>query len=445
MTTPAPTSAERGLVRALGVRALAATTFNVMIGSGIFVLPAIVAGMMGAAAPVAYLACALAMGLIVLCFAEAGSRVSLTGGPYAYVGVALGPFVGFLAGVLLWLLSLFATAAVASALAGAAAVFWAPLAHGTPRALFLAAVFAALGWVNVRGVRQGRRVVELVTVAKLLPLLFLVAAGFLVAPAASPPPATTPDVLGRTMVVLIFAFAGVESALVPSGEVRDPARTVPRALGIAMIVVTVLYVAIQLVAQRALGSVALAGAGAAGLSEAARRIAGPVGGTIVAAGAVISMLGHVSGMTLATPRALYALGRDGFVPFWSRELGSVHPRWHTPWIAIIVHVAIAAALAISASFEPLAILANVSVLALYLLCCIAVLELRRRDVRAGGTPFRVPGGAVVPVAAIAVIVWILAHATAREFAVVGAVLAVAALLYVITAPARRTLTPTSES
>lgn len=446
MNTPAASNAERGLERALGVRALAATTFNVMIGSGIFVLPAIVAGMMGAAAPVAYVACALAMGLIVLCFAEAGSRVSLTGGPYAYVGVALGPFVGFLAGVLLWLLSLFATAAVASALAGAAAVFWEPLARGIPRALFLAAVFVGLGWVNVRGVRQGRRVVELVTIAKLLPLLFLVAAGLLVAPVASPAPVTTPGVLGRTMVVLIFAFAGVESALVPSGEVRDPARTVPRALAIAMVVVTVLYVAIQVVAQRALGSVALAGAGAAGLSDAARRIAGPVGGTIVAAGAVISMLGHVSGMTLATPRALYALGRDGFVPLWSRELGSVHPRWRTPWIAIIVHVAIAAVLAISASFEPLAILANVSVLALYLLCCIAVLELRRRDVRAGGTPFRVPGGALVPVAAVAVIVWILAHATVREFAVVGAVLAIAALLYVVTAPGRRAaVSSTSES
>lgn len=445
MTDPSPPAGERTLVRALGVRALAATTFNVMIGSGIFVLPAIVAGMMGAAAPVAYVACALAMGLIVLCFAEAGSRVSLTGGPYAYVGVALGPFVGFLAGVLLWLLTLFATAAVASALAGAAAVFWAPLGHSLPRTLFLAAVFALLAWINVRGVRQGTRLVEVVTVAKLLPLLFLVAAGFFVAPAASPPAAVEPGVLGRTMVVLIFAFAGVESALVPSGEVREPARTVPRALAIAMVVVTLLYVAIQLVAQRALGVAALAGAHEAGLSEAARRIAGPVGGTIVAAGAVISMLGHVSGMTLATPRALYALGRDGFIPLASRAIGAVHPRWHTPWVAIIVHAVIAAALAISSSFAPLAILANVSVLILYLLCCIAAFELRRRDVRAGGAPFRVPGGAAVPVAAVLVIAWILAHATAHEFAVVGAVLGVATILYLVTAPARRLLAPTSES
>ncbi|HEU4641398.1 MAG TPA: APC family permease [Gemmatimonadaceae bacterium] len=437
MPAPSAQAGERTLVRALGVRALAATTFNVMIGSGIFVLPAIAAGMMGAAAPVAYVACALAMGLIVLCFAEAGSRVSLTGGPYAYVGVALGPFVGFLSGVLLWLLTLFATAAVASALAGAAAVFWAPLGAGVPRTLFLAAVFALLAWINVRGVRQGTRVVEVVTVAKLLPLILLVAVGFFVAPAASTPVVVEPRVLGRTMVILIFAFAGVESALVPSGEVRDPARTVPRALAIAMVVVTLLYVAIQLVAQRALGVAALAAAHDAGLSEAARRIAGPVGGTLLAAGAVVSMLGHVSGMTLATPRALYALGRDGFIPGASRAIAAVHPRWRTPWVAILVHVTIAATLAISSSFAPLAILANVSVLVLYLLCCVAAFELRRRDVRAGGTPFRVPGGAAVPVAAAVVIVWILAHATVREFAVVGAVLCVATLLYVATAPARR--------
>ncbi|MBX6332720.1 MAG: APC family permease, partial [Gemmatimonadaceae bacterium] len=177
---------ESSLMRALGVRGLAATTFNVMIGTGIFVLPAVVAAAMGAAAPLAYLVCAAAMGLIVLCFAEAGSRVSLTGGPYAYVEVALGPFVGFLGGVLLWLVALFASAAVASALVGSAAVFWPVLAHPLPRAALLVGVFALLTAVNVRGVRQGTRLVEIVTVAKLLPLLLLVAAGAFAAPAAPP-------------------------------------------------------------------------------------------------------------------------------------------------------------------------------------------------------------------------------------------------------------------
>lgn len=436
MTATPRTAGEDALVRALGVRALAATTFNVMIGGGIFVLPAVVAAGMGARAPLAYLVCALAMGLIVLCFAEAGSRVSLTGGPYAYVEVALGPFVGFLAGVLLWLLGSFATAAVANALAGSAAVFWAPLAHGLPRALLLVAVFVALAAVNIRGVTHGTRVIEVVTVAKLLPLLLLVIAGAFAA-SASHAPAGAASVggaqgLGRTAIVLIFAFAGVESALVPSGEVRDPARTVPRALAIAMGAVTLLYIALQLVAQHVLGVDALAAAADAPLAAAARAIVGPVGGTIVAAGAVISMLGHVSGMTLATPRALYAFGRDGFLPVISPRVAAIHPRYRTPHVAIALQSAIACALAISSGFTKLAILANVAVLTLYLLCCVAAFELRRRDVRTGGTPFRVPGGAIVPVLAVAVILWLLAHATARELAVVAAVLVAAGGLFVVT-------------
>jgi amino acid transporter len=437
---------EPSLVRALGVRGLAATTFNVMIGTGIFVLPAIVAADMGSSAPVAYVVCALAMGLIVLCFAEAGSRVSLTGGPYAYVEVALGPFVGFLAGVLLWLVGLFATAAVASALVGSAAVFWAPLAHAAPRAVFLAALFAGLALVNVRGVRQGTRLIEVVTVAKLLPLILLVIVGAVFAARMAPvgTGAATSGAahggmgdLGRTVVTLIFAFAGVESALVPSGEVRDPARTIPRALAIVMVTVTLLYIALQLVAQHVLGVHALAAATDAPLAATAARIAGPAGGVFVAAAAVISMFGHVSGMTLAMPRALYAFGRDGFLLAASPRVAAIHPRYHTPYVAITVQSIIVCALAVSSGFARLAILANVSVLILYFLCCVAALELRRRDVRAGGIPFRVPGGPLVPILAMGLIVWILAHAGIREGLVVTGVLLAACALFAITAPRRR--------
>jgi amino acid transporter len=340
--------------------------------------------------------------------------------------------VGFLAGVLLWLLGSFATAAVASALVGSAAVFWAPLATPVPRALLLVLVFALLAWVNIRGVREGTRVIEVVTIAKLLPLLLLVAAGLFAAPAAPVAPAAGDSNLGRTAIVLIFAFAGVESALVPSGEVRDPARTVPRALGIAMVIVVLLYVALQLVAQRALGVEALAAAKDAPLAAAASAIAGPVGGTIVAAGAVISMLGYVSGMTLATPRALYAFGRDGRLPLISARVAAIHPRYRTPHVAIALQSALACVLAVGSGFTRLAILANVSVLILYLLCCIATLELRRRDVHAGGTPFRVPGGPVIPVLGVLVILWLLSSATLRELTTVAGVLVVATAVYLLT-------------
>jgi len=420
---------EHGLERVVGVRALAATTFNVTVGGGIFVLPAVVAASIGAAAPLAYVVCAVAMGLIVLCFAEAGSRVSLTGGPYAYVEVALGPFVGLLAGALLWLVGATATAAVASAFAGSVAVLWAPLGGAIARAVILLVLFVPLAALNIRGVRQGARLIEVATVAKLVPLLLFVVVGLAVARGGSAALGTVaPATLGRSVIVLIFAFAGVESALAPSGEVRDPARTVPRALFIAMTGITLLYVLIQWVAQRVLGAPALARETAAPLAAAAQVIAGAPGATVMLLGAAISMFGYVSGMTLVSPRALYAFGRDGILP---PVFARVHARWHTPWVAIAAHAAITFFLGLTSGFARLAILSNVAVLVLYLLCCIAAWRLQRMDVREGGVPFRVPGGALVPVLAVAVIVWILSHATAAEFETVGAVLAAASLLFVL--------------
>lgn len=425
-----------GLERALDVRALAATAFNVTIGGGIFVLPAVVAASIGPSAPLAYVVCALAMGLIVLCFAQAGSRVSLTGGPYAYVEIALGPMVGFLAGTLLWLVGSLATAAVASALAGSVAVFWAPLGTPLARTLVLGIVFTLLGALNIRGTRQSARAIEVVTIAKLLPLVLFVVVGAALAhgPAPNLLAGLSGATLGRSVIVLIFAFAGIESAMVPSGEVRDPARTVPRALFIAMAAVTVLYVAIQYVAQAILGG-ALATETRAPLAAAAGMVAGAPGATIMLLGASISMLGHVSGMTLATPRALYAFGRDGILP---AAFGRVHPRFHTPALAIVVQCVIAFLLAATSGFATLAIIANVSVLVLYLLCCIAAWELRRKNVQTGGTPFRIPGGAIVPWLGVAVIVWILSNATMKELGVVAGVLAAAAAVFWMRRAHRRT-------
>jgi amino acid transporter len=433
MTDTAVPAREARLVRAVGVWGLAASIVNVTVGGGIFRLPAFTAGGLGAAAPVAYLVCALAMGLIVLCFAEAGSRVALTGGPYAYVEVAFGPFVGFLSGVLLWVVGTFALAAVSTLFADAVGALVPALGGTAARAAVLAVTFALLGAVNVRGVRQGTAVNVIFTVAKLLPLLLLLAAGaFAVKPGNVRLDALPPaDALARTSVLLIFAFAGVESALVPSGEVRDVARTIPCAIALAMVAVTVLYIGLHLVAQGVLGG-ALAGS-ATPLADAAAVALGPWGRTLMLVGAAVSMFGYVGGMTLAVPRALFALGRDGFLP---RGLAAVHARWHTPHVAIAVQAVVVWALAVSSGFAKLAILANLSTLLLYAGCCLAAWQLRRKDVRAGGIPFRVPAASVVPWLALAVIAYLLMSITWSEWAVVAAVLAAAAALYAVTVGAR---------
>ena len=420
---------DSGFVRALGVRQLTASIINVTIGAGIFVLPAAAAATLGPAAPLAYIVCAALMALIVCCFASAGSRVSLTGGLYAYVDVAFGPFVGFLAGVLYALMAAFAVASVASAFAGSVGALWSAASAPPMRALLLIALFGGLAAINVRGVRLGAGVIEVMTAAKLLPLLVFVAAGIW---AVNPDYLRWPSMpamseLGRAAIVLIFAFVGVEIALVPSGEIRDPARTVPRALFLALAITTTLYLLIQMTAQGLLGP-SMSTYAAAPLAEAAARVLGSGGRLLVLVGAIVSMFGYVSGDMLGSPRAWYAFGRAGLLP---AAMTRMHPAYHTPYVAIVVYACVVATLAISSSFTQLAVLANVAALTLYLMCVAASFELQRRDVRADGTPFAVPGGPVIPIAAAAVILWLLSNATRREFAVEAVVLAAASLLYSI--------------
>ena len=450
MSPPPPLRTDSALVRAVGTWALAASIVNVTVGGGIFRLPGDMAVLLGPAAPLAYLVCAAAMGLIVLCIAEAGSRVALTGGPYAYVETAFGPFVGFLAGVLLWLVGTFAVAGVSTIFLGSLAGLL-PWAGGRgAAALVLALTLGVVCAINVRGVRQGARLNTGVTVAKLLPLVLLVLAGLafvrpghFAADVAGGGGAGIGDVL-RASVVLVFAFAGIESALVPSGEVREPARTVPRAILIAMAAITLLYIALQMVVQGVLGArLADDAVRTAPLAAAAEVVLGPWGRTFLLVGTVVSTFGYLGGMTLAVPRALFAFARDGFLP---RALAAVHPRWRTPWVAILVQSAIVWALAATTQFMRLAMLANVGTLLLYAACCVAAWELRRRGARAeGATPFRVPLAGVVPVLACLVIAGLLTATEPVEWAVVSGVLAAASLVFLLTRASRRRVAAAMEA
>lgn len=424
-----PARNEEKLIRALGVPTLTASIINATIGAGIFVLPAIVATGLGAAAPLAYVICAVVMVLVVTSFAIAGSRVSLTGGLYAYVEVAFGPYVGFLAGVLLWLTNVLAVAGVASAIAASVAQVVPFVQGGVGRTLVLLLIFASLAVINIRGVRIGAGTVATMTIAKLLPLLLFIGAGVFFLKPGTLGWSAWPDMesVGQAVLLLIFAFMGVELALVPSGEVKNPARTVPRSIFLALAITTAIYMAIQLVAQGVLGA-ELANYADAPLAEAASRFLGNAGRTILLVGAVISAFGYVSGDVLGSPRTLYAFARNGILP---AKMGAVHPQFHTPHVAITVHAVIAFLLSLSSTFRYLAVLANIAALLLYLLCCSAAFQLIRRNVRTDGKPFSIPGEKVIPVVAIVVVLWILSHATFDEFRMAVIVLGVASVLYLL--------------
>jgi APA family basic amino acid/polyamine antiporter len=416
------------LVRGIGIPALTANIVSSTIGAGIFVIPAAVAAGLGPAAPLAFICCAIAMVLFVTCFAIAGSRVSLTGGLYAYVEVAFGKYVGFLAGMLYFLTALGAVAGVVNVLANSIALVIPFLGGPVMRIVVMLAVYGVLVFINIRGVREGAGAVTTITIAKLLPLLLFIGAGiFFINPQnLSWPSWPGSKALGDSVILLIFAFVGIEVALIPSGEVKNPSRTVPRSAYLALVITTIIYILIQLVAQGTLG-IDLANHKDAPLAEAAAKFLGNIGRTILLAGATISAFGFVTSDILSSPRMIFAFGRDGALPAW---FAHVHPRYRSPDVAIIAYAVLAFALSVTGTFEKLAVLSNVAVLLMYLLCCAACWFLVQRDVRADGAqPFNFPGMKIVPALAIIAIIWILAHATLWEFEVTGIVLVIATALY----------------
>lgn len=429
MSAPRGSVEEGQLVRALGTPGLTANIVNATVGAGIFAWPATIAAQLGAASWLAYVICGLAMCLFVTSFALAGSRVSLTGGLYAYVEVAFGEYVGFLAGVLYFLTAILAISGIVQLIATSVADFLPVFGSSLGHALVIFCVLASLVTMNIRGVEVGARAVETLTVIKLAPLLVFVIAGmFFIHPQSLAWPGWPEgDTLGRSVLQLLFAFVGVEVALVPSGEIKNPARTVPRAIFSALGITTLLYIMIQLVGLGVMGD-QLGKYGETSLAEAASRFLGNAGRLLMLIGLAVSAFGWVASDVLSSPRIVYAFGRDRFIP---RFFGRVHRRFHTPDAAIVTYATLAFALSFWSTFQELAVLSNTAVLLLYILCCLAALELRRRDIRGDGTPFGFPGAFLVPIFAIGVIIWILAHATFRELGITFICLVVASILFLI--------------
>jgi amino acid transporter len=417
------------LKRVVGVGSLSMNVVNLTIASGIFALPAAMAATLGHAAPLAYLVCAVLFGLVGLCFAEAGSRIGSAGGLYAYASVPFGPIVGGVAGTLLWVASgASADAAIVNLLVNTLQNVIPALAAPGVRVAIILGLFAVVAVINVRGVRNGVRLSVLMTIIKIAPLVLLAVVGLFVIDWSQLGWITMPSLksLGGASVSLFFAFIGVEAALSMSGEVVRPARTVPRAILLGLLMIGSLYISLQLVAQGALGN-ALA-TSQTPLVDSARIVLGPWGGAFLAATLALSASGCIAGDLLSTPRVLFAFAREGQLP---RQVAAVHPRFGTPWIAIIVYAVVCAALALSGTFNQLAVISSSGTLILYFICCLGVLRLRARKVAMEGEPFVAPGGPLVPILAMGVILWMLWSLSLQEQLAALAVVAVVAIIYAV--------------
>jgi len=365
---------------------------------------------------------------VFLCFAEVGSRVNRSGGAYAYISEAFGSFAGFLASILFWFgWSVFGDAAIAVAMTDALSTVVPELAKPVPRAGFLVALFTFLALINLFGVKSGMRLFLFNTVAKLIPLLLLVTVGLFVINFDNLVIVVWPtaEEFGAAILLLFFAFAGAESALSPSGEIKQPSKTIPRGLFLGIGGVLVLYVAIQTVAQGVLG-LALAENTETPLTATAISVFGHWGGTLLLSGLIISAFGTLSSDILSTPRVVFAAARDGHLP---KQLAKVHPRYQTPHVAIIFFAALGCIFALSGSFKQLLLVATGSILLIYLGVSLAVIRLRRRDGEPAGDQFRLPGGVVIPLMSSGVVIWLLTRMQLKEAIGIALLLGVATMVY----------------
>lgn len=418
---------DAGLLRALGTWGLAASVISIIVGAGIFAVPGKLAASIGVYAPLAFLGCILAVGAVGICFAEGGSRIPTSGGVYGYIEVSLGPLVGYVAGTLKWFGSLMSGASVAAALADVAASVTPPHLVTAVRAAVIVGSIGGVALINVRGVRSGARLIGFATALKLVPLVIFVVAGATAIHRANFAVPVDPSTAapGRAMILALFALIGMETALCASGEVAEPARTIPRALALALSTIGILYVSIQVVAQGILGS-ALA-VSQVPLADAMARL-GPGLRTLMLAGAAISMLGCIGSDILGSPRMVFAIASDGLLP---RVFARVHPRTHVPHVAILSYAAVQMAFALSGTFAELAVLSALTVAGLYITGCFAAWRLARRGVALAGTPlgFRWLGAAAS--VGIGGMLIMIALATRAEIAGLFVLIAISAAAYVL--------------
>ena len=416
---------EADLVRGIRRWDLVAIAINGIIGAGIFGLPSKVYALIGTYSLIAFVACALVVALIILCFAEVSSRFEETGGPYLYAREAFQPAVAFEIGWLIWLARVTAFAANCNLLINYVSFFWTPATMPTWRAAIIVLVVAVLALINFVGIRQAAIVSNLFTVGKLVPIIIFIAAGlfFLNPQAYELGPTPTSGDFSKSVLLLVYAFTGFEMATIPAGEVRDPQRNLPRALLIAILVVATLYILIQLVCVGTLPGLAQS---QKPLADAGSQFLGAAGGAIISAGAIVSISGNLNILLLSGSRLPFAMAEQKQLP---AVIGDIHRRFSTPYVSIAITAGLMLFLTLKSSFLEALTISTIARLVTYGSTCLALPLFRARR-EAPAALFRLPGGTVIAILSLGLIVWLLLHSTLAEAQAAAAAAAVGLLIYI---------------
>ena len=415
-------TSEAGLIRGIRRWDLVAIAINGIIGAGIFGLPSKVFSLIGSYSLIAFVVCAVVVTLIILCFAEVGSRFDETGGPYLYAREAFGLTVAFEIGWLIWLARLTAFAANCNLLVAYLGYFLPTATSPVWRASVIIIVVAVLTTINVLGVRQAAIVTNLFTIGKLIPLIIFIAVGlfFLSHQAFALGPRPTTGAFSQSVLLLIYAFTGFEMAAIPAGEVRDPKRNLPHALLIAIAVVAFLYILIQIVCVGTLPELAQS---QKPLADAGTRFMGTAGGAIISAGAIVSIFGNLNIVMLSGSRIPFAIAEQRQLPSF---IAKVHRRFATPHIAILITAGLMLLLTLKSSFIAALTISTIARLITYGATCLSLPVFRRRS-DAPPAGFRLRYGTIVAMLALVLAGWLLANSTWQE-ARAAAIAAAAGLL-----------------
>jgi basic amino acid/polyamine antiporter, APA family len=421
------------LVRGIGRWDLTAFTINCIIGAGIFGLPSKVQALIGSYSLLAFVACAIIVAFIVLCYAEVASRFSSTGGPYLYAKEGLGSAVGFEVGWLYWIVRLTTFAANCNLFVTYVGFFAASASSTYFRIGIISAVVLGLTVVNIIGVRQSSVMTNIFTIGKLVPLFVFVLVGIFFIQPQNYNFDVVPQygAFSSAVLILIYAFVGFEVAVIPAGETKDPARNFPFALLTALGVVAFVYILIQIVSIGTLPSLATS---ERPLADAATGFMGPVGAAFIVLGALVSILGNLNVGFLGASRIGYAMGESREIP---SALSKVHPRFKTPYISILLNAVIIFFLTAWASFLTAVAIATITRLLVYATTCLSLIVFRQRK-DLPPAPFLAPFGILAAVLSMALIAWLLTNV---DFSKEGLPIVIATmaglLLYVGTNVARK--------
>ena len=396
----------------LGLLSICLLGVNAIVGTGIFLLPGKAAKLVGVSSIGVILFDAVLVILIALCFAEAGGLFKKNGGPYVYAKEAFGEFVGFEVGFMKWAIMVIAWAAMAVA-------FW--------RSVIAVAILLFLGLMNIAGVRISKIVNNVITIGKLVPLIFFILLGIFFIKGDNFQPmqsvaALTTTSFGAAALLIFYAFTGFESIAVAAEDMDKPEKNVPLAIVLVISGVSVFYILIQVVAIGILGDGLTTSE--APVADAAAKFLGPVAKAIVTTGTLVSIGGINVASSFLAPRSAVALADDGFLP----KFVTKRNKKDVPYISVILTTALTALVCLTGSFSKLAAISVVSRFAQYIPTCLAILVFRKRGMKGS---FRIPGVYVVSLLAVGISLWLLYNSSWDKILFGLGGLVVGAVFYVI--------------